>query len=61
MLGFVFAAGSRKVVYGAWLMAFYAIGHTIAIVAAGGFGDLVGAMLRKKGDGCRGHMVSSDS
>ena len=51
MLGFVFAAGTSDVAYGAWLMAFYAIGHTAAIVAAGGFGDFVGAVLRKKGTG----------
>jgi len=51
MLGFVFAAGSAEVAYGASLMAFYAVGHTAAIVAAGGLGDLVGAMLRKRGTG----------
>ena len=51
MLGFVFAAGTSEVAYGASLMALYAVGHTIAIVAAGGFGDFVGAMLRSKGTG----------
>jgi cytochrome c-type biogenesis protein len=51
MLGFVFSAGSATVTYGAFLMTFYAIGHTIAIVAAGGFGDVIGAMLRKRGTG----------
>lgn len=51
MLGFVFAAGSAEVAYGASLMAFYAIGHTTAIVVAGGLGDLVGLMLRKRGSG----------
>ena len=51
MIGFVFAAGTSEVAYGAWLMTFYAIGHTVAIVAAGGLGDLVGAALRKKGTG----------
>lgn len=51
MLGFVFAAGSREVAYGAFLMTFYALGHTIAIVAAGGFGDFVAATLRKRGTG----------
>ena len=51
MLGFVFSAGSREVAYGSFLMAFYAFGHTIAIVAAGGFGDFIGALLRKKGTG----------
>ena len=51
MLGFVFSAGTQEVAYGAFLMAFFALGHTMAIVAAGGFGDFVGAMLRKKGTG----------
>lgn len=51
MLGFVFAAGSREVAYGASLMAFYAVGHILVIVAAGGFGDFVGALLGKKGTG----------
>lgn len=51
MLGFVFSAGTQEVAYGAFLMAFFALGHTMAIVAAGGFGDFIGAMLRKKGTG----------
>ena len=51
MLGFVFSAGSSEVAYGTWLMAFYAVGHTIAIVAAGTFGDFVGALLRRNGTG----------
>lgn len=51
MLGLVFAAGTNEVAYGASLMVFYAIGHTIAIVAAGTLGDLVGALLRSKGTG----------
>ncbi|MDP3178730.1 MAG: cytochrome c biogenesis protein CcdA, partial [Spirochaetaceae bacterium] len=51
MIGFVFAAGSREVAYGAFLMTFYALGHTIAIVAAGGLGDIVGALLAKRGTG----------
>jgi len=51
MLGFVFAAGSSEVAYGASLMAFYAIGHTLAIVAAGGLGDFIGAVLRRRGTG----------
>jgi len=51
MLGFVFAAGSTEVAYGASLMAVYAVGHTAAIVVAGGLGDLVGALLRKRGTG----------
>ncbi|HOX34044.1 MAG TPA: cytochrome c biogenesis protein CcdA [Spirochaetales bacterium] len=51
MLGFVFAAGTAEVAYGASLMALYAVGHTTAIVAAGGLGDFVGAMLRKRGTG----------
>ncbi|MCK7477127.1 MAG: hypothetical protein M0C28_06165 [Candidatus Moduliflexus flocculans] len=32
-------------------MAFYAIGHTLAIVAAGTFEDYVGSLLGKKGAG----------
>jgi len=51
MLGLVFAAGAYEVAYGASLMFFYAVGHTIAIVAAGPLGDLVGALLRSKGTG----------
>ncbi|MCK7477113.1 MAG: cytochrome c biogenesis CcdA family protein [Candidatus Moduliflexus flocculans] len=51
MLGFVFSAGQGEVAYGAALMGFYAIGHTLAIVAAGTFGDYVGSLLRKKGAG----------
>jgi cytochrome c-type biogenesis protein len=51
MLGFVFSAGRGEVAYGAFLMVFYAVGHTTAIVAAGTFGDFVGNLLRKKGAG----------
>jgi len=51
MLGFVFSAGRAEIAYGASLMAFYALGHTVAIVAAGTFGDYVGRLLRKKGAG----------
>lgn len=51
MLGFVFSAGQAEVAYGSGLMVFYAIGHTLAIVAAGTFGDYVGRLLRKKGAG----------
>ena len=49
MLGFVFAAGTGQVAFGFSLMAFYAMGHTVAVVFAGVFGDLVAAMVRKKG------------
>jgi len=51
MLGLVFAAGAGEVAFGAALMAFYAIGHTLAIVAAGGLGDFIGTLLRSKGTG----------
>ncbi len=51
MLGLVFAAGASDVIYGASLMAFYAVGHTLAIAAAGTLGDLVGTLLRMKGAG----------
>jgi cytochrome c-type biogenesis protein len=51
MLGFVFSAGQGEVAYGVALMAFYAVGHTVAIVAAGTFGDFVGNLLRKQGAG----------
>ncbi len=51
MMGFVFSAGRAEIAYGAGLMVFYAIGHTVAIVAAGTFGDYVGRSLRKKGAG----------
>jgi len=51
LLSFVFAAATTEVAYGVSLMAFYAVGHTVAIVAAGGFGDFIGAMLRKRGTG----------
>jgi cytochrome c-type biogenesis protein len=51
MLGFVFSAGRAEIAYGAALMVFYAIGHIVAIVAAGTFGDYVGSLLRKKGAG----------
>lgn len=51
MLGFVFSAGRGEVAFGISLMVFYAAGHTLAIVAAGTFGDYVGELLRKKGNG----------
>ena len=51
MIGFVFSAGRGDVVFGFALMAFYAAGHTLAIVAAGTFGDYIGELLRKKGTG----------
>ena len=51
MLGFVFSAGRGEVAFGISLMVFYAVGHTLAIVAAGTFGDYVGVLLRKKGSG----------
>lgn len=50
MLGFVFSAGRAEVVFGISLMAFYAFGHTLAIVGAGTFGDYVGELLHKKGN-----------
>lgn len=49
MLGFVFSAGRNEVFYGAFLMLFYALGHTLAIVAAGTFGDRVSAFLKARG------------
>jgi len=51
MVGLVFSAGYAEVAFGAFLMLFYAVGHTAAIVAAGTFGDFVGSMLRRKGTG----------
>jgi cytochrome c-type biogenesis protein len=51
MIGIVFSAGNEEVAFGAFLMVFYAIGHTVAIVAAGTFGDFVGSILRRKGTG----------
>ena len=51
MIGIVFSAGNEEAAFGAFLMAFYAIGHTAAIVAAGTFGHFVGSMLRRKGTG----------
>ena len=51
MLGFVFSAGRGEVAYGISLMVVYAIGHTLTIVAAGTFGDLVSAFLRGRGTG----------
>lgn len=51
MLGFVFSAGRGEVLYGISLMVVYAIGHTLAIVAAGTFGDLVSSFLKRRGSG----------
>jgi len=49
MLGFVFAAGTGQVAYGVALMGCYAIGHTVAIVAAGTCGDFISRLLQDKG------------
>ena len=54
MMGFVFSAGRGEVAFGIFLMVFYALGHTLAIVAAGTFGDYVGQLLRKRGTGTAG-------
>jgi cytochrome c-type biogenesis protein len=51
MLGLVFSAGRSNIVYGTVLMAFYALGHTVAIIAAGSFGDYLSRLLGKKGAG----------
>jgi cytochrome c-type biogenesis protein len=51
MLGLVFSAGRSEITYGVWLMCFYAGGHTLAIVAAGTFGDFVSATLKRHGTG----------
>jgi len=51
LLGLVFSAARRTILYGAGLMGFYALGHTLVIVAAGTFGDLAGRWLNGKGFG----------
>jgi cytochrome c-type biogenesis protein len=51
MLGFVFSAGRDEISYGVLLMCFYAVGHTLAIVAAGTFGDYISVLLKSHGTG----------
>ena len=51
MLGYVFAAAFGHVLFGVTFMVFYAVGHTLAIVAAGTFGDFVSALLSGQGSG----------
>lgn len=48
MLGFVFSAGGSTVVYGIFLMVFYSLGHTAAVVAAGTFGDFISLVMKRK-------------
>lgn len=51
ILGIVFQAGGAGLLFGIGLMAFFALGHCLAIVAAGTFGDAVRAYLARRGSG----------
>jgi cytochrome c-type biogenesis protein len=51
MLGLVFSAGRSEIRFGIFLMILYAVGHTLAIIAAGTFGDYISGLLKKKGTG----------
>lgn len=54
MMGLVFSAGRGEIAFGVFLMVFYALGHTLAIVAAGTFGDYIGQLLRKRSTSAAG-------
>jgi cytochrome c-type biogenesis protein len=49
MLGIVFSKSSGQFGFGIILILFYGIGHTLAIVGAGTFGDLIIDFIQKKG------------
>ncbi len=51
ILGIVFQAGGAGLWFGIGLMAFFALGHCLAIVAAGTFGDAVRGFLARRGSG----------
>jgi cytochrome c-type biogenesis protein len=51
MIGIAFSAGTNDLGFGIGLMAAFALGHCMAIVATGTFGDAVRAVLARRGSG----------